>query len=247
MPNGGSDCCGTCWFNTINQGEAGYIEDSSKTIVCEIRDFTPSDPFWTYCINHPHHNSEKIRIPIGPVYVHDDTTYSRVEKIPASNSKKVRLELVKLIKKIKENPNNEYPFGNSFNVEIIKHIKLIKEKNAITDLVRILSFEPLCEPNENQFQQNNIPLISITLETLAMISPKNSFEYIQPWLSIELPVQSNYEQNNDVYAPLRYHAVRAMKYIEFGNVKSELTKATSDPHPEIRAFATEIMKLKNLR
>ncbi len=24
MPNGGSDCCGTCWFNAKNKGEAGY-------------------------------------------------------------------------------------------------------------------------------------------------------------------------------------------------------------------------------
>jgi len=24
MPNGGSDCCGTCWFNARNKGEAGY-------------------------------------------------------------------------------------------------------------------------------------------------------------------------------------------------------------------------------
>ena len=24
MPNGGSDCCGTCWFNAKNKGEKGY-------------------------------------------------------------------------------------------------------------------------------------------------------------------------------------------------------------------------------
>jgi len=24
MPDGGSDCCGTCWFNERNKGEAGY-------------------------------------------------------------------------------------------------------------------------------------------------------------------------------------------------------------------------------
>jgi len=24
MPNGGSDCCGTCWFNARNKGEARY-------------------------------------------------------------------------------------------------------------------------------------------------------------------------------------------------------------------------------
>jgi hypothetical protein len=25
MPNGGSDCCGTCWFNSTHQGQVGYF------------------------------------------------------------------------------------------------------------------------------------------------------------------------------------------------------------------------------
>ena len=39
MPNGGSDCCGTCWFNRKNEGEAGYGKgrDSSIEPYCDIR------------------------------------------------------------------------------------------------------------------------------------------------------------------------------------------------------------------
>jgi hypothetical protein len=37
MPNGGSDCCGTCWFNARNKGEAGRNRSAS-----------PSEP--NYCI-----------------------------------------------------------------------------------------------------------------------------------------------------------------------------------------------------
>ena len=39
MPNGGSDCCGTCWFNRANRGEMGSgNHDHSIPSHCEIRD-----------------------------------------------------------------------------------------------------------------------------------------------------------------------------------------------------------------
>ncbi len=87
----------------------------------------------------------------------------------------------------------------------------------------------------------------MALETLAMLSPKESSKHIQPWLYKGLPIQSNYKKEDDIYAPLRYHAVRAIKYIEVDDVKNELSKAINDPHPEIRAFAREIMKIKNFQ
>ncbi len=38
MPNGGSDCCGTCWFNASNKGEAGYDHrDPTIPAHCSIR------------------------------------------------------------------------------------------------------------------------------------------------------------------------------------------------------------------
>ena len=39
MPNGGSDCCGTCWFNRKNRGEKGYPKDRDNDVepYCEIR------------------------------------------------------------------------------------------------------------------------------------------------------------------------------------------------------------------
>ena len=68
MPNGGSDCCGTCWFNRTNQGERGtQHRDESVPPYCEIRDLAIDDPFWTYCANHPHRRPERDPIPIGPV------------------------------------------------------------------------------------------------------------------------------------------------------------------------------------
>lgn len=47
MPNGGSDCCGTCWFNLKNKGEAGYdhVKDPEPDR-CAIRTIDIPDPFY---------------------------------------------------------------------------------------------------------------------------------------------------------------------------------------------------------
>ena len=71
MPNGGSDCCGTCWFNRANGGKPGSANhDHEVPSYCEIRQLEIPDPFYTYCANHPHHRPERDPIPIGPVTVH---------------------------------------------------------------------------------------------------------------------------------------------------------------------------------
>ena len=71
MPNGGSDCCGTCWFNRSNDGERGSVNFNREIpSYCEIRSLAIPNPFYTYCANHPHHRPDRDPIPIGPVYVH---------------------------------------------------------------------------------------------------------------------------------------------------------------------------------
>ena len=68
MPNGGSDCCGTCWFNRANRGRAGSANhDHSIPSRCEIRDEAIEDPFYTYCANHPYRRPDRDPIPIGPI------------------------------------------------------------------------------------------------------------------------------------------------------------------------------------
>ena len=60
MPNGGSDCCGTCWFNSANEGKPGYREGPPpRKVRCTIRGL-------------------EIEVPIGPVYVTDDYPYKSV-------------------------------------------------------------------------------------------------------------------------------------------------------------------------
>ena len=78
MPNGGSDCCGTCWFNSTNEGQPRFRKNPLyEGVRCTIRDVAIADPFWTYCANHPHHNLSKLTTPIDPIYVASEKTHSR--------------------------------------------------------------------------------------------------------------------------------------------------------------------------
>src|SRR5687767_11566357 len=69
MPNGGSDCCGTCWFNSRNIDELASTRATSGSATCTIRNFAIDDPYYTYCGNHPHRRPEPDSIPIGPVLI----------------------------------------------------------------------------------------------------------------------------------------------------------------------------------
>lgn len=70
MPNGGSDCCGTCWYNRSLEGERGNSNFNPEIpSYCEIRDLDIEDPFYTYCANHPYHGPNRDPIPIGPVFI----------------------------------------------------------------------------------------------------------------------------------------------------------------------------------
>ena len=66
MPNGGSDCCGTCWFNRSLEGQRGSGNFNRETPShCEIRDLDIPDPFYTYCANHPSTDQAETPSPLG--------------------------------------------------------------------------------------------------------------------------------------------------------------------------------------
>jgi len=139
MPNGGSDCCGSCWFNKKNQGEAGYAHASSREPDhCIVRDLAIPDAFYTYCANHPHRNPSKIQIPIGPVFVGED----REIWMASPDTEEVRAQLLQLLEQIPEVPEQEYPIGNYFDDIVIWQLGEFREKRAIADLEKILRFDP---------------------------------------------------------------------------------------------------------
>ena len=100
MPNGGTDCCGTCWFSLRNGGKAGHPElrssDEAPAPYCEIREFSIDDPFYTYCANHPFKRPERDPIPIGPV-TRMTSLEIRETWLPSPDSEEIQLHLLELL------------------------------------------------------------------------------------------------------------------------------------------------------
>ena len=145
MPNGGSDCCGTCWFNDRNDGKAGYNHNPQEGgDRCVIRDDLLIDhPFWTYCANHPHHNPDRVAIPVGPVYQCQDFPYTRHPWVTSPDNEDVRIGLLRLLENLPEAPHHvEYPSETRFDAEVIRQLGTFREPRALSGLRRVLEFDP---------------------------------------------------------------------------------------------------------
>ena len=148
MPNGGSDCCGTCWFNRANKGRMGSgNHDRSIPSHCEIRDLVIEDPFYTYCSNHPYRMERRVPVPLGPVYVHIAESaerdgvfeywHGREPWKDAPDTEEIRSQLLELL----ESPGNlsdNYPFyGDNLLTVVVDELERLREHRAIPILERI--------------------------------------------------------------------------------------------------------------
>ena len=106
MPNGGSDCCGTCWFRQRGSHNAKRETQSH----CEIRGLDIPDPLYTYCANHPHHRPRRDPIPIGPVYVMGDADGGREEWQPSPDTEEIREHLLDVLRLPEEHRDKGYHF-----------------------------------------------------------------------------------------------------------------------------------------
>jgi len=147
MPNGGSDCCGTCPFNEKNKGEAGYRHSSDLgRDYCTIRQYViTGSPFYTYCANHPHHNPEGIDIPVGPVF-EGDSNSNRWVSAPSSDTPALRAKLLALIEWIPVTWVEDYPSGLSFAEAVVMQLGEWRERAALPALERIASSEVEPQP-----------------------------------------------------------------------------------------------------
>jgi len=100
VPNGGSDCCGTCWFNRANEGGRGSASHNFRLpSYCEIRQLPIRNPFYTYCANHPYKRPDRDPIPIGPVLVNPSggVDNDRVVWKRSPDSEAIRRHLLALV------------------------------------------------------------------------------------------------------------------------------------------------------
>jgi hypothetical protein len=143
MPNGGSDCCGTCPFNRKNRGQLGYGgRDNPEPDHCEIRDLPITGAaFWTYCANHPHHNPQSIRIPIGPVYVDaGGFPYGRKVWQPSPDTEEIRAEVLRLITTATPEPIQDYTAGLALVEAAILQAGEFRDLRYVPELDRIRQF-----------------------------------------------------------------------------------------------------------
>ena len=137
MPNGGSDCCGTCWFNRTNRGERNWLKHRDELIPphCEIRDLAIEDPFYTYCANHPHRRPDRDPIPIGPVMRHGGWEPGgekpRYPWKPSPDTEEIRQHLLDLLENFFEHVfKDRYPIGASLSQVIVWQLGEFKEHRA---------------------------------------------------------------------------------------------------------------------
>ena len=140
VPNGGSDCCGTCWFNRRNQGKEGYPKDNlEEAPYCEIRDVVIPKPFYTYCANHPYRRPDRDPIPIGPImrYVGFDLD-DRVTWRRSHDTEGIRRHLLNLLEDLPGLCSNDnYPAGPTLVEIVIRQLGEFREQRAKERLVWI--------------------------------------------------------------------------------------------------------------
>jgi hypothetical protein len=167
MPNGGSDCCGTCWFNARNKGEAGFAHaENPEPTFCTIRGFAIERPFETFCGNHPYRRPGRDPIPIGPAFVTDDELGRRLW-LPSSDAEEIRQHLLELLRNIEEKPAREYPLGAHADETVVWQLGEFRETRAIPGLRRILSFRP--DAKARPFARTRESLIDEANKALAKI------------------------------------------------------------------------------
>ena len=168
MPNGGADCCGTCWFNAKNKGEAGYDHASEPgPAFCSIRELPIQDPFYTYCGNHPRRRPTRDAIPIGPVFT-GDSSGSRVVWAPSPDTEEIRQHLLSLLAAQAPQPGSEYPIGAYADEVVIWQLGEFRDPRAINDLRRIADFDPAAAES-GPFGRARQELVDLARKAIAKI------------------------------------------------------------------------------
>ncbi len=168
MPNGGSDCCGTCWFNAKNKGEAGYAHTKDpEPAFCTIRKFAIEQPFYTYCGNHPHRRPKRDPIPIGPVYIGESSGVRELWR-SSPDTEEIRQHLLTLLARIQAKPVTEYPIGIYTDEIVVWQLGEFREARAIAGLQRIASFDPSFA-EAGPFGRTRHELVKLAQEALAKL------------------------------------------------------------------------------
>jgi hypothetical protein len=251
MPNGGSDCCGTCWFNSVNDGRAGYNQNRPKGgDRCVIRDnlLVEDDPFWTYCANHPHHNPDRVAIPVGPVY-RCENDCSRYPWVTSPDTEAIRSGLLELLDNLPEVPEHrEYPSGTQFDVEVIRQLGFFRERQALPGLRRVLKFKPDSHGSLHNGHKGELSLGGLTAydrrsvigaayEALGLILGDEA----SPELEAGLTFGRGGGQRNDRDVIVRWGAARGLRRCSPAAARRLIEAAVPDPDENLTRFLGRLL------
>ena len=240
MPNGGSDCCGTCWFNSKNDGQPGYhgAEKPGK-VRCIIRDIEPENPFYTYCANHPHHNKQRIEVPLGPVFINEDR---EIWLLP-QKSEEITIKLLDLLNSITNEVQKRYPSPTDLEEVIIDQLMELKEERAIPGLLTVgkMDIRVFQEYNEDDhfIIRNKAIIVGKAIEALLYISDGTYLTEVDYLIDVGLEkfVHQPYDQHKDNFSVIRYHLVSGLQYCPYTKIEELLETASHDPNESVRNLA----------
>jgi hypothetical protein len=201
MPGVGLDGCGTCRFNARSKDGWRAQSDgpnfAGRGIRCTNRNVVIENaPVWTYCANYPSHNPRGIRVPIGPIYVADPTTFERHVWKPSPDTEEIRAKLLELLNTMQKTPEHEFASELCFDDELIKQLGVFGERRAVEGLRRILRFKSLA--NERLDPKNPVSLnalrdrattVGCAIEALAQIF-NDAWSEIDVWRDAGLSVSA---------------------------------------------------------
>lgn len=236
MPNGGSDCCGTCDFNRKGPEKYGAT-------FCTIRQLNIPDPFWTYCVNHPTHNKRNITIPLGPVYITDSYPYTRKVWLKPSYTDN-REDVVKLLDQIcLQFEEEERIKWYWYEKEVIKQLMDSMELKAIPSLLRMTHQYSLIK---KKLKYDSIIVYALAVEALLVIGGSNYVQSVEPLIKFGMDEYQEYSEAIDEFSPIRYHVVLGLKNCVSIESLKLLEIAMKDKHSQVSAFAQEVyMKVQS--
>jgi len=245
MPNGGSDCCGTCVFNRrkLPTNEHGDVEAIDAW--CRIRALALPNPFYTYCANHPKHNHQLIDVPLGPVFVATGPWDSQREVWALSpDNEDVRSGLLHALGQITVEQTMRYPSVTHIEEIIIKQLMIFQEHRAIPLLLNISRWDVAdYRGGGSVFAQDKAIIVGLAVEALLALSMGKYLDEVSHLIDIGLN-EPNYTPKNDGLAVVRYHLVRGLKYCPQVEAVDLLQIALNDTDEEVRAFAEEILRTR---
>lgn len=164
-----SDCCSSCWFNQSGKRPPAGDGPEDEPARCTLRQFFIEEPHNTHCANHPLRYPDQLGTPVGPVYRTDSLGVRTVWRL-SPDTEEVRLNMLRLLTEMPEEPRSEYPFGIPFDEVLVWQLGEFHERRAVEGLRRVACFD--ANRSDPVFGLNRFMTVRRSLEALAKIEGK---------------------------------------------------------------------------